>query len=170
MISKRFRKFCPILLLSLFWGPFWRLLFCGGFCSRSLRFFLFFFAAVFERLVAVGNLLYNFLLFFHFGPGGESAFSKIHASKQAVGNSFLRQIFKHTFAFLCLFIIFSPWPLPSQLPPTFLDFEYLCLGGVLDVRDLNKLAVGFWLCHFGLLACSCLPFVCFPFVFCFAFL
>ena len=107
---------------------------------------------------------------FHFGPGGESAFSKIHASKQAVGNSFLRQIFKHTFAFLCLFIIFSPWPLPSQLPPTFLDFEYLCLGGVLDVRDLNKLAVGFWLCYFWLLACSCLPFVCFPFVFCFAFL
>lgn len=60
MISKRFRKFCPILLLSLFWGPFWRLLFCGGFCSRSLRFFS---AAVFERLAAVGNLFYNLFSF-----------------------------------------------------------------------------------------------------------
>jgi hypothetical protein len=164
MISKRFRKCCPILLLSLFWGPFWRLLFCGSFCSRSLRFFSLPFLSGSPQLAIYSTTC------FHFGPGGESAFSKIHASKQAVGNSFLRQIFKHTFAFLCLFIIFSPWPLPSQLPPTFLDFEYLCLGGVLDVRDLNKLAVGFWLCHFGLLACSCLPFVCFPFVFCFAFL
>jgi len=164
MISKRFRKFCPILLLSLFRGPFWRLLFCGGFCSRSLRVFSLPFLSGSPPLAIYSTT------FFRFGPGGESAFSKIHASKQAVGNSFLRQIFKHTFAFLCLFIIFSPWPLPSQLPPTFLDFEYLFLGGVLDVRDLNKLAVGFWLCHFGLLACSCLPFVCFPFVFCFAFL